>query len=97
MPVPPDRQAAACLTPDQIKILASYALKLEEHYGVPQDVEWALDRENRLFVLQARPLHLTPPEEEDRQTIPTIPGYPVVVEGGAVACSGVGCGPGVHH
>ena len=93
MPVPPDRQAAACLSPDQIKILASYALKLEEHYGVPQDVEWALDRENRLFVLQARPLHLTPPEEEDRQAIPTVPGYPIVLEGGAVACSGVGCGP----
>ena len=67
-------------------------MKLEEHYGVPQDVEWALDREGRLLVLQARPLHLTPPEE-DRQTIPTIPGYPVLVEGGAVACAGVGSGP----
>jgi pyruvate,water dikinase len=93
MPVPPDRRGDACLTPEQIKILASYALKLEGHYGVPQDIEWALDWGNRLYVLQARPLHLKPPEAEDRQTIPKVAGYPVLLEGGAVACAGVGCGP----
>jgi pyruvate,water dikinase len=32
IPVPPDRQAAACLTPEQIHTLASYAVKLEKHW-----------------------------------------------------------------
>ncbi len=94
--VAPERQAAACLTPDQIKALASYAIELEEHYGVPQDVEWALDWEGRLLVLQSRPLQLKSPGEKDVEAIPRLPGYPLLAEGGAVACSGVGCGPAFH-
>ena len=92
IPVPPARREAPCLTPEQIKTLASYAIKLEEHYGVPQDIEWALDQEGRLLVLQARPLRLRS-REESVSAIPRLPGYPVLVEGGAVACAGVGSGP----
>ena len=96
IPVPPELQAIPCLTPDQIKTLASYAVKLEEHYGVPQDIEWALDQEGRLLVLQSRPLRLKSSDEEDQKAIPLLPGYPLLVEGGAVACAGVGCGPAYH-
>ena len=31
---------------------------LEEHYKGPQDIEWALDPQGRLLILQTRPLHL---------------------------------------
>jgi pyruvate,water dikinase len=96
IPVAQDRQAQGCLTPEQIKTLASYAVKLEQHYGVPQDIEWALDWQDRLYVLQARPLQLKSPEEGDMKATPLLPGYPLLVEGGAVACSGVGCGPACH-
>jgi pyruvate,water dikinase len=96
IPVPPERQGAACLTPEQIRTLAAYAVKLEQHYGVPQDIEWALDQEGRLLVLQARPLRLKSPEEGEVTATPRLPGYPVLVEGGAVACAGVGCGPAYH-
>jgi pyruvate,water dikinase len=95
IPVAPESQDQGCLTPEQIKTLASYAVKLEEHYGVPQDIEWALDWQDRLYVLQARPLQLKS-SEENVAAIPRLPGYPVLVEGGAVACSGVGCGPAYH-
>ncbi|MFZ2089528.1 MAG: PEP/pyruvate-binding domain-containing protein, partial [Desulfobaccales bacterium] len=94
--VEPERQAAACLTPEQMRTLASYAIKLEEHYGVSQDIEWALDWENRLFVLQSRPLQLKSSGAKDVEAIPRLPGYPLLVEGGAVACSGVGFGPAYH-
>lgn len=96
IPVPPDRQEAACLTPEQIKTLASFAVKLQEHYGVPQDIEWALDWEDHLFVLQTRPLQLKPPEEGEAKATPLLSGYPLLVEGGALACSGVGYGPAYH-
>jgi len=96
IPVAHDYQEKSCLTPEQIKTLASYALRLEEHYGAPQDIEWALDWEDRLFLLQSRPLGLKSPEAADQEVIPQVPGYPLLVEGGAVACSGVGCGPAYH-
>ena len=96
IPVAPEYQEKSCLSPEQIRTLASYAMKLEKHYGAPQDIEWALDWEDRLFVLQARPLGLKPPEESEIRAIPRLPGYPLLVEGGAVASSGVGCGPAYH-
>lgn len=37
------------------KELYQYALKLEEDYGVPQDIEWAV-ADNKLYVLQSRPI-----------------------------------------
>ncbi|MBU4354495.1 MAG: PEP/pyruvate-binding domain-containing protein, partial [Proteobacteria bacterium] len=57
-PVPPELQDQPCLSPAQIKVLAGYGVKLEEHYHSPQDVEWALDKAGRLMVLQSRPLIL---------------------------------------
>lgn len=95
-PVPPELQEAPCLTPEQMQTLASYALKLEKHYGVPQDIEWALDQDDRLLILQARPLQLKAPAAGEVQAIPRLEGYPLLVEGGAVACAGVGCGPAYH-
>jgi pyruvate, water dikinase len=93
MPVPPAEQDQPCLSPDQIKVLAGYGVKLEDHYHGPQDVEWALDRQRRLLVLQSRPLRLQAPTGEGLQDIPAMVGYPVLVEGGAAAFPGVGCGP----
>jgi pyruvate,water dikinase len=93
IPVPPEMQDQPCLTPAQIKILAAYGVKLEDHYHCPQDVEWALDRDGRLLVLQSRPLVLSAAAGQDLQNIPPVEGFPVLVEGGAAACPGVGCGP----
>lgn len=36
--------------------LAKIALKLESYYGVPQDIEWALDPNEKIIILQCRPL-----------------------------------------
>jgi pyruvate,water dikinase len=35
--------------------LAQYAVQIEKHYGVPEDIEWAVDSDGRIFILQARP------------------------------------------
>jgi pyruvate,water dikinase len=34
--------------------LAAMGLRLEEHFGKPQDIEWAID--DRLYLLQSRPV-----------------------------------------
>lgn len=53
--VPKERQDAPALSDEEIKTLARYALQIEKHYGVPQDIEWAVDRNGKVFILQARP------------------------------------------
>ncbi len=36
--------------------LAHIALRIEDHYGVAQDIEWALDDKGEIVILQCRPL-----------------------------------------
>ena len=44
------------LSDDQILSLAKLGEWVEEHYGVPQDTEWAIDEEEEIWLLQARPI-----------------------------------------
>ena len=44
------------LTNNEIIELAKYAKTIEDHYGVPMDIEWAKDGEDKkIYILQARP------------------------------------------
>ncbi|OGN54643.1 MAG: phosphoenolpyruvate synthase [Chlamydiae bacterium RIFCSPLOWO2_12_FULL_49_12] len=44
------------LLDDEILTLARWAVKIEQHYGMPMDMEWAKDgKSNELFLVQARP------------------------------------------
>ncbi len=43
------------ITDEQVKTLARWALDIENHYGKPMDIEWALDEEDgKLYIVQAR-------------------------------------------
>jgi len=88
--VPLDLQNKPCLTEKQIKILSYYAAKLEEYYGQPQDIEWALDKENKIYILQTRPLKFLPKRERREQKIRGI--HKLLIDNGAVACRGIGYG-----
>ena len=44
-----------CLTDDQLMALREVGRKVERHYGKPQDIEWALDEDGNVFLLQSRP------------------------------------------
>ena len=91
--VPPHMQDMACLSEEQAKLLAGYVLKIEGHYGCPQDVEWALDTAGRILILQARPLRVEAAAETPAVTFTPDPGfYPLLIEGAAVAYPGVGFG-----
>jgi pyruvate,water dikinase len=39
---PAELREAPCLTDDEIRALAAVARRVEAHYGVPQDIEWAV-------------------------------------------------------
>jgi pyruvate,water dikinase len=57
-PVPANEQELPSLDEDTLRRLAEIALKLEEHYRCPQDIEWAVDKSGKLFILQTRPLRV---------------------------------------
>ena len=44
-----------CLTDDQLMALREAGRKIERHYGKPQDIEWALDQDGNVLLLQSRP------------------------------------------
>lgn len=45
---------AAMLKDEVVSSLVSYGLKLEKRFDGPQDIEWTVDEEGRLFLLQSR-------------------------------------------
>ncbi len=52
----PEAEAAArVLSDDQVLELARLGLRVEEHYGEPQDVEWAI-HDGEIHLVQARPI-----------------------------------------
>ena len=57
--VSPERRKAPCLTDEEVVKLAELALKIEQHYGYPQDIEWAIDQDmefpENIFIVQSRP------------------------------------------
>ena len=44
------------LTDEEARQIAAAARRLAGDFGTPQDVEWALDGQRRLFILQTRPI-----------------------------------------
>jgi len=54
-PIEKERQKKFCLNNNQVKILAEYALKIRKHYERPMDIEWALGKNGKIYVVQARP------------------------------------------
>jgi pyruvate, water dikinase len=65
--MPASLRGRPCLTDDEARALASVGRRVEEHYGLPQDIEWALlgddpacppmhgDPADRIRLLQSRP------------------------------------------
>jgi len=64
-PVPADQRKQAALDPKQAAELARLGAQIEQLYGQPMDIEWAL-RDARVFIVQARPITALP---EPRATL----------------------------
>jgi pyruvate, water dikinase len=82
----------ASLTDEQAKELALLAVRIETYYKRPQDIEWAVDRNGSVLILQCRPLHQKA-EGEKTPNRPKDDRAGVLVRGGVTASAGVGCGP----
>ncbi|MGE5654387.1 MAG: PEP/pyruvate-binding domain-containing protein, partial [Bacillota bacterium] len=70
-PVPMELQDQPCLTDIEISVLAALGRQVADHYGCPQDIEWAITDQGSVALLQTRPItslfpDLDPPVPEDR-------------------------------
>jgi pyruvate, water dikinase len=52
----------------EVMAVAALGLRIEEHYGSPQDTEWAFDPDGELWMLQSRPITTL---HDEQQSIPS--------------------------
>jgi len=50
-----DRKNIPCISDEEVQALANVARQVEKHYGIPQDIEWAIDQDGDILLLQSRP------------------------------------------
>ncbi|MBB6406721.1 PEP/pyruvate-binding domain-containing protein [Arthrobacter sp. AZCC_0090] len=60
----------ACLSDSQIRALAVLGQRVEDHYRAPQDTEWAIDGDGKLWLTQARPITTLYPQMTRQPAIP---------------------------
>jgi pyruvate,water dikinase len=100
--VPPEKQERPCINEDEIHKLADLAKRIEQHYGKPQDIEWAIDKDipypSNIFIVQSRPetvwsakVEQAPARGEAEQT-KKAEALKVVVKGIAAGKRGFGAG-----
>ncbi|MEW6601342.1 MAG: PEP/pyruvate-binding domain-containing protein [Nitrospirota bacterium] len=89
--VPETDQDRPSISDDEVRMLYHYGLLIEKHFGKPQDIEWAIDDDCRLEILQARPLNVR------RSSLPSYEivhlDTNVVAAEGETASRGVASGP----
>ena len=96
-PVDEYKQDALCLSPEQVKTLAGYAVNTGETLRVSSGYRMG----PRSPWTPARAANAASPsgeavEKERLKKFPRVEGYSVLVEAGAVAFPGVGSGPAFH-
>ncbi len=96
--VPPERVKAPCLTDEEVRRLAELGVLIEKHYGIPMDIEWAIDRDfgfpENVFIVQARPETVWSMKEE---TKPEAEAKAVSVAEAKVITKGLPASPGVAY
>ena len=56
VPTPAEDRSRFSITDADVLALTSHAIAIEDHFGVPMDIEWAKDGiDGRLYIVQARP------------------------------------------
>ncbi|WP_051694367.1 PEP/pyruvate-binding domain-containing protein [Desulfohalovibrio reitneri] len=88
-PVGEDLGGEPSLTREEVLTLAEVGRRLEERFQGPLDVEWLIDTDGKLVLLQCRPLHIAFAEESSVESPAREPLY----TGGVAASPGVAGGP----
>lgn len=85
IPVPADKKNAKVLDDDEILKLVDFGDVLEDLYGVPQDIEWAI-KNKEIFILQSRPITTIKKKKDPNEKIAT-----------TAILEGLGASPGIAY
>ena len=89
-------RTAGCIGEELLGNLARTALRIERHFGAPQDIEWAIDRNGSIVILQSRPISMIEAVVQECGTTAVLPeagDENTLLRGGLTAAHGMGCGP----
>lgn len=89
-----EQRTQPSLKNQQLKELAQIGLQLEKYFKKPQDVEFSIDQQDRIIILQSRQLSLQQ-EQMLASDLTDISGkYPILMQGkGIAAMKGIASGP----
>lgn len=79
------------ITDGQIKALALVGKKIEKHYYFPQDIEWAIEK-NNIYIVQTRAVTTTHTDKQKEKTVEHIPSSKLILKGDS-ASPGISSGP----
>ncbi len=85
LPPPDDKKNAKVLEDDEILKLVELGEIVEDLYGIPQDVEWAI-KDHKIFMLQSRPITTINKKKETKEKVATL----AILEG-------LGASPGMAY
>ncbi len=86
-------EQGGCLSDEEAGRLAGLAVMLERHHGHPQDIEWAIDGREELYLVQCRPQVLAPCAAGVEALAEALADRELLLAGAEVASPGAGCGP----
>ena len=92
----PEQALWPALRDEEVLQLADLGLRIESHYGTPQDTEWAFDETGHVWMLQSRPVttSLAPPPPPAAAAPLRRGGRPPATSAGATLAQGLGAAPG---
>lgn len=74
-------------------VLAELAVRIEEYYSTPQDIEWAIANDGSVYILQCRPLQqMGKAKKAFPEDLKKIDEDTVIAKGGITASTGSACG-----
>ncbi len=92
--LPESEKYEPAITDIQVQFLAKQAIILENHFETPQDIEWAIEKNGSVKILQSRPLKQIRKEDNKSKNTSAIKvNNHIILDGGVAASPGVACGP----
>lgn len=91
VPVSKKYQETQKMSDDLVKELAAIGMRIEEHYGKPQDIEWGYEN-GKLYIVQARPVTTLDTNKKKSTKLET---HVDEAHSGTTILEGLGASPGV--
>jgi pyruvate,water dikinase len=88
-----DEAMTPVLSDDEVRTIAELGVRDEEHYGTPQDTEWAFDEDGNPWMLQSRPVTAAGADGAARSGDGAMPPEEDALVHGLGAAPGAGSGP----